>query len=363
MSLPLDAHRKQQTQKEGGKHVTFELCPEDQPDSQPIKDIQEAEQNISDAKSPGSSFSRTHINRKLLLGLCVLILLGVFGAGEYRSIDFLSSVTPPNSKMSVPAPRLPLPAKMPGSVVQQIAVVKNFTAEPIGILSTLPLIATGALADKGASPVSVIRENNPVQIEKQRSGLVDPLHNKAYLAYRGANLDEAQQLYRKILESDANNLDALLGLAVIAQQQGEEALASQYYSKVLALAPDNMLANVGISSLIADHEGEKRLKILLDNHKDSAFLHFALGNRYAEQSRWEAAQQAYFEAFALEPGNAEFAFNLAISLDHLGQGKLAAQYYRRALQLDQAGENPDSGQKFNRAQIERRIVEFDSDSR
>ncbi|MEF8711632.1 MAG: hypothetical protein V5B38_23520 [Candidatus Accumulibacter propinquus] len=43
------------------------------------------------------------------------------------------------------------------------------------------------------------------------------------------------------------------------------------------------------------------------------------------------AQQAYFQAYALEPDNADHLFNLAVSLDHLRQHKLAVQYYRMAL--------------------------------
>ena len=36
---------------------------------------------------------------------------------------------------------------------------------------------------------------------------------------------------------------------------------------------------------------------------------------------------------AAEPDNPDFAYNLAISLDHLRQPRLAAEYYRRAVAL------------------------------
>jgi Flp pilus assembly protein TadD len=82
-------------------------------------------------------------------------------------------------------------------------------------------------------------------------------------------------------------------------------------------------------------------------------LHFALGNYYAEQARWGEAQQAYFNAYRLEPDNAELAFNLAVSLDRLGQKKSAAQYYQRALQLD-----PEHNAGFDHAKISQRIEEL-----
>src|SRR5262249_43234264 len=62
-------------------------------------------------------------------------------------------------------------------------------------------------------------------------------------------------------------------------------------------------------------------------------LHFTLGNQLAQQGRWAEAQQAYFKAMAADPDNPDFAFNLAVSLDHLRQSKLAADYYRRAIAL------------------------------
>jgi Flp pilus assembly protein TadD len=55
----------------------------------------------------------------------------------------------------------------------------------------------------------------------------------------------------------------------------------------------------------------------------------------------------------LEPSNAQFTYNLAVSLDHLGQSKLAAQYYQQALQLDSA-----SNAGFDHAQAQRRLNEL-----
>ena len=66
---------------------------------------------------------------------------------------------------------------------------------------------------------------------------------------------------------------------------------------------------------------------------EASFLHFTLGNQYAQQGRWAEAQQAYFRAYAGDPENPDFAYNLAVSLDQLHQTKLALEYYRRALAL------------------------------
>ena len=78
---------------------------------------------------------------------------------------------------------------------------------------------------------------------------------------------------------------------------------------------------------------ESRLKTLIATQPESALLHFSLGNQYAQQSRWTEAQSAYFKAYSVDPENADYAFNLAVSLDQLHQGKLALEYYQRALAL------------------------------
>ena len=68
----------------------------------------------------------------------------------------------------------------------------------------------------------------------------------------------------------------------------------------------------------------------------SAFLYAALGHLYAGQAQWSQAQQAYFQAFQLEPANPDYAYNLAVGLEHLGQRGIALGYYRKALDLARA---------------------------
>lgn len=192
---------------------------------------------------------------------------------------------------------------------------------------------------------------------QQESDSIDPVLTNAYQAYQNGDYATAERSYRSALAQDKNNRDALLGLAVITQQQGKDDAALQYYHRVLLLDPRDPAAQAAMVAL--DHgdpaDKESRLNQLIAQQPDSAELHFALGNQYADQSRWAEAQQAYFNALAVEPNNALFAFNLAISLDHLGQLHAAAQYYRQALQLDISGH---SG--FTREQVQQRLGELNS---
>ena len=328
-------------------------------DTRPIENARSAGQNLFAAKSLSSLTGRALPNRNLLFALGGTILLLAIGAGYFWYLDSASNTTPLRPASAPPAP--PLAQAQPAAASEsaaaqstpQSALVKGIT-EPnaAGTIQETPPIASASVANAPAE-MPQPRKSNPIRIEQQRTELIDPLLRDAYLAYRSGKLDEAQQLYREILKKDARDADALLGLAVIAQQRGEDLLAAQHYARVLALDPRNAVANAGMSALTTDENSESRLKTLLREQGNSAALHFALGNLYAEQSRWGEAQQAYFNAYTLESGNAEFAFNLAVSLDHLGQNKSAAQHYQRALQLDQSH---SSG--FDHAQISQRIEDL-----
>jgi len=168
---------------------------------------------------------------------------------------------------------------------------------------------------------------------------VNPTLMSAYEAYNAGNDSDAQKLYKQVLQQDIRNVDALLGMGAIATRQGRMADANGWYGKVLEVDPRNNLAQTAMldnqqqDDQSQDHaqNSESRLKNMLAKRPDDANLHVALGNLYAEQNQWPAAQQAYFEAYSLN-SSADNAFNLAVSLDQMGKPKLALPYYQRALE-------------------------------
>jgi tetratricopeptide (TPR) repeat protein len=295
-----------------------------------------AGQNLFKAKSSVPSNAFASINRKVLIALGLVVIFLVAGAGYVWYI-----ISPDNSQpvraIPLPPPHIeppPTTAQSHTNLVPEItSPQRDSTVTPIA--KSAKSSRTRKTDSQANSPLPPAPQNNSVHIIEQRQDEpIDALLHNAYLAYRSGKLEQAQQQYREALNLDSSNTDALLGLAVIAQRHGMDSMAAHYYAKVMALDPRNAVANAGMSALTTDDNRESRLKTLLNEQQDSASLHFALGNYYAGLARWGEAQSAYFDAYKLEPDNAELAFNLASSLDHLGQKKLAAQYYERALQLD-----------------------------
>ncbi len=177
---------------------------------------------------------------------------------------------------------------------------------------------------------------------------VDESLIEAYQALNHSEYALAQQQYQQVLLRDARNVDALLGMAVIAQQQGRDADAQAWNQKILEVEPRNAIA----LSMIANHQTDddsvatvSRLKSMLTQQPEAASFHAALGNLYANQNQWTSAQEAFFNACHFAPNNADYAFNMAISLDHMAKYNLALEQYQRALKLLNLSDvsSPDRG--------------------
>jgi tetratricopeptide (TPR) repeat protein len=166
---------------------------------------------------------------------------------------------------------------------------------------------------------------------------VDARIESGYADYQAGRFDSARTSYAQVLREDPAQRDALLGLAAIETRAQRLDLAESYYQRVLRLDPRDPYAHAALLALrsgqIDPVLAESRLKSLIATEPDASVLQASLGNQYAQQGRWAEAQQAYFKAHSADPENADYAYNLAVSLDHLRQTRLAAEYYRRALTL------------------------------
>ncbi len=189
--------------------------------------------------------------------------------------------------------------------------------------------STGSVSPRAGEVLAPIAINAP-------SLAVDPLVEQAYQAFQRNDLAAARDGYQRALAREPTNRDALLGLAAIDVRSGQLGSAEARYLRLLEMDPRDSHAVASLISLRGQLDpvaSESRLKTLIASLPESALLHFSLGNQYAQQSRWSEAQAAYFKAHSVDPENADYAFNLAVSLDQLHQGKLALEFYQRALAL------------------------------
>jgi Flp pilus assembly protein TadD len=180
-------------------------------------------------------------------------------------------------------------------------------------------------------------EPGAIKITKSRAkDLINPTITYAYQAFRTGNYSQAEASYQSVLYRHPDNRDALLGVAAMAVRRGRIQEAQRYYRRLLNLNPRDSVAMAALFNLQRTTPGEiseSQIKLLLDREPNAPHLHFSLGNLYARQARWAEAEQSYFQAYNHDNQNPDYVFNLAVSLDQLGQTEAALNYYRKALVL------------------------------
>ncbi|MDP3483593.1 MAG: tetratricopeptide repeat protein [Sulfuricella sp.] len=342
-------------------------------DVRKIAAAQQKAKTVFSAKQPARS--RT----LLLTGTVAAVVLGLVGFGFYYwQITSTGTMVLPASTpqpTTAAAPAIPVDAGAPQQQGTPVASAQNPIDKPV--LS--PVEACPEPCRRGPAPVTVqasppaasaaydparaearsgsepFKENPAIRIRQSAAtSQLNPTLGKAYQSFLSGDTGAAQHLYQKVLQQEPNNRDALLGMAAIALKQKQAGQAAAYYGKLLDLDPDDpeaLAALIGLQGQTDPTQSESRLKKVLLQNPQADAAHFALGNLYAQQSRWAEAQQSYFRAYSSAPGNANYAFNLAVSLDHLNQGKLALDYYQRAL----AQPGPAN---FDKSSVQTRITEL-----
>ena len=277
---------------------------------------------------------------------------GLFAKQAPRAAAPLSA--PPATGSIAPAPPPLATTSLLPSLQEGAAKEKPASQAPAAAASSA---GSAAAAQAPAVPLPQAPRDTIKITGGSTAPVINPLLAEAYAGLTAGNLDASQRLYSQLLRSEPANIDALLGLAAIASQQGDSNTASRHYLKVLELDPRNALAQAGLIGMFGRAEpltAESRLKQLIARDP-SAYLYFTLGNNYIDQNRWPDAQQAFFQAYHLQPDNPDYAYNLAVALEHIGQPKPALDYYRRAAQLAAAKGRTN----FSTAAVQERISKLE----
>lgn len=244
-----------------------------------------------------------------------------------------------------------------------ISVIKLLPSNPIIKNKTKPTKpAVTAAATKASLASQIAKTSEQKNISIVHTQKVDPIHlliNDAYQAFHAKQYHLSEKLYKQVLSREPKNRDALLGLAAIAIKDMRYEYARQKYQYLLHLNPADSFAIAGLSGikkylnsqLNESQFHESQLKFMLKQHPDAAHLYFALGTQYSAQLKWPEAQSAYFSAWSADNKNADYCYNLAISLDHLNKKKQALRFYKLSLTLQAT-----SHSHFSQTEIEQRIL-------
>ena len=264
---------------------------------------------------------------------------------------------PPKPQAAPVAQATPIPGLPASSSIQEPT---RTPAPPPAELRPRPPVV------KPAPPIETPRlaapEPRPAPVQPQPAARPVPLvHAKVesgYAAYLAGDFATARTDYEQALRDEPANRDAQLGLAALDVKAGRYEAAEGAYLRLLQANPRDAEAQAALIALrgarLDPLVAESRVKSLLAAEPRAHVLNFTLGNQLAQQGRWAEAQQEYFKAFSAEPDNADFAYNLAVSLDHLRQPRLALEYYRRAVALAKT-----RGASFDPAAAQARAAQLD----
>ena len=159
--------------------------------------------------------------------------------------------------------------------------------------------------EQGGTPAAGETEKKQKPAAGEATPALDVLEKLklAIEAHQAGRLDEAERLYRKILDIDPGHSNANHFLGVIMHHTGRGEEAAQLIAKAIEREPAN-----------------------------SSF-HFDLGNVLKALGRLDAAADRHLEAIRLSPDIAEAHTNLGLVLDLQGRAEDAAACHREAIRL------------------------------
>ena len=295
------------------------------------------------------------------------ILLLAYGIYVYFLTRPPAPIAPPLPQL---ASRTSIPIVPAHEAKPTIPIVQEENATPVkdaaqtdGIAPTPVKKSAGAGKTRGKS---VSTSSAPPEPQAQTPD-VDPALNQrlqtAYVHYQNGRYSEAMADYGAVLEKLPGNQDALLGMGASALATGQREEAARWYARVLDIDPGNRLARTALLYRMDGQQSaapESRLKQWLTEPDadtgERAFLYYSLANLQARQGRWADAQQNYFDAITLQPRRPEYQYDLAVSLDHLGQYPAALEQYRNTLKL--LAEHPTPSLDLDA--VNRRVTELEA---
>jgi tetratricopeptide (TPR) repeat protein len=275
------------------------------------------------------------------VALGALILLSV--SGFYYYTDMTDEIDSMHRKHQIALATLKSKTRIEENLTS-LAAASDGETQGAGSDSSAARKSAPAGKKTAAGPEAEPARRSEQVLSVQRLDRRDPVSEaleRGWKAYQEKDYRTSMREYRRALDTEPENHDALLGVAAVSIQQNQSDTARDIYIKLLEKDPRDPHAHAGLAN-IAQTNGselsETRLKQLIEFRPDDAHLQFALGNLYVQKQSWPEAQQAFFNAWKGDSKNPDYAYNLAVSLDQLGKHEEAKTFYEDSLKLA-AGKN------------------------
>jgi tetratricopeptide (TPR) repeat protein len=176
------------------------------------------------------------------------------------------------------------------------------------------------------------------QNHQSQSSSVQEKLQRAVKHHGAGELDEAEDLYRRVLQDDPKNPPALHLLGVIAHQVGDEESALELISTAVAIEPAYAEAHCNLGLVLKNlgdlEEAVTSYRRAIELQPDHAQAHNNLGNALQALGRMEDAAESYQKALRCEPDYINALSNLGFVLNGLGRLEESVAKCKQALSLD-----------------------------
>ncbi len=160
------------------------------------------------------------------------------------------------------------------------------------------------------------------------------------------NLQVAENLYKEILKTNPNHVDAHNKLGTILLHLGDLQKAKSCYEKVIEINPNHASAynNLGLvfNQLRELQKAKSCYEKAIEINPNHVNMHNNLGNVLKELGEHQKAIGCYEKAIEINPDHAISHNNLGVIFNQLGEHQKAIGYYEKAIEI-----NPDHVEVLN----------------
>ena len=159
---------------------------------------------------------------------------------------------------------------------------------------------------------------------------------QAFELHKQGKLDEAEELYNKVLEQDPVNAEVLNFVGIINLQKFKLSQAEEYIKKAIDISPEpyffENLAKVYLEMEDSSRAIELYSKLLSTQPENYSYV-FNLASAYKIAKDYDNAIKMYERAIERDPNNPDAYFNMGLILNNLSKPDKAIKYYKKAVEL------------------------------
>jgi tetratricopeptide (TPR) repeat protein len=210
------------------------------------------------------------------------------------------------------------------------AVTEEYDAEEAAqnerALRALGYLSGGDEAEDGSGGAALDEESSP-----------EMHNNMGRVHLRNGQLDKARTEFRKALDLDPQNADALLNLASIQRAEGRNVDAELLIKRALQVNPNSIGALSQLAELERDRgnieEAIRLFEVAMEIDDSLPFLYQGYGDVLQRAGRFSGAEEAFKMVLQLDPDSFKAHYNLGVTYGNQGRIDEAVTEYESALEI------------------------------